>query len=112
MSLGSLAGTAAQAGLFGAGAAATAGAAGGGLAGLLALFSSRRFKHSIEEIARVGDLRWVSFQYLPEIDPEQTLRLGLIAEEVQSLHPELVVLDGDGLPLAIHYDRLRADQWP
>lgn len=69
--------------------------------------SSRRFKHSIRLVGtdRAG-VEWVRFRYLPEIDPFQLDRLGVIAEQVYPLRPDAVLLDAAGRPIAVDYGRL------
>lgn len=108
MGTGAAIGDLAAAGAFGAGAATTATAAGGGLGGLFALLSSERFKHEIETLGwDLRGWRWVSFKYLPELDPFQATRVGVIAEELMERMPEAVVLDQDGLPAGVRYGMLR-----
>ena len=95
--------------MAGQGAGAAAGAAGAaasqagksGLASILSMFSSARFKTSIEDLGDtvVPSLRPVRFQYLEDAAP----RYGLIAEEVAAVAPELVFLDEDGKPLGVNY---------
>jgi len=82
-----------------------AGVTGGGsaLASLLSLLSSRRFKHEVETLGYEGGLRWVTYRYLPDMDPAQELRVGLIAEEVEQVRPGLVFHDAGGRALGIHY---------
>ncbi len=73
--------------------------------------SSQRFK---EQIRDMGDstsalmkLRPVTFVYKPEYaKDEQTLRYGLIAEEVAKVYPELVAYDQDAQPYSVRYQYL------
>lgn len=73
--------------------------------------SSRRFKEEIEALENVAerllDLEPVSFRYRPELvagggDPE----VGLIAEEVAEVFPELVTRDEAGEPFGVRYELL------
>jgi len=68
--------------------------------------SSRRFKDDIVDIeiesGKIYELRPVSFTW-----KEQGVRdLGLIAEEVREILPELVQRDQQGQPVSVKYDRL------
>lgn len=71
--------------------------------------SSLRFKENIEEIesesAKLYQTRPVSFTYKDQTTPEK--HYGFIAEEFESLFPELVVKD-DGQPTTIKYHELYA----
>ena len=73
--------------------------------------SSARFKEQVEDLDGLGprilELRPVSFRYRPGIlgGPEHA-RVGLIAEEVAKLFPELVTRDRDGRPFAVRYELL------
>jgi Chaperone of endosialidase len=70
--------------------------------------SSARFKTSIESMGssteKLGQLRPVKFQY--KADPQATQRYGLIAEEVATVYPELVVRDANGRIDGVRYDEL------
>src|SRR5437899_304254 len=59
--------------------------------------SSRRFKEDIEPMDKASEtlfaLKPVVFRYKKEIDPAGTQQLGLVAEEVEKVNPELVVHD-------------------
>jgi hypothetical protein len=73
--------------------------------------SSARFKESIEDVTKVTDrllaMRPVTFRYKKEIVRDAHRRqLGLIAEEVAELFPELVRWDAEGRPFTVRYDRL------
>ena len=69
-------------------------------------------KENIEDLpdetaAKLWDLRRVAYD--PVIKPGQRQpprQFGLIAEEVMAALPEVVPLDGEGLPYAVAYDRL------
>lgn len=73
--------------------------------------SARRFKQAIEDLEQVGEelstLRPVTFRYDPELvsgGGEPTV--GLIAEEVAAVFPELVTRDDEGKPLGVRYPLL------
>jgi len=75
--------------------------------------SSRRYKEDIEPMADATDrllqLRPVQFRYKkPNANGEKPIQYGLIAEEVQEVLPELVVLDKDGQPETVAYHLLPA----
>lgn len=82
------------------------------ISAIAALFSTERMKHGITDHCRRGDLRWVRYRYLPEFDPAQIERVGLIAEEVATTHPEWIERGLDGRPLAIYYGRIPEHLWP
>lgn len=69
--------------------------------------SSRRFKTDIVDAKDYGNdverLRIVNFRYIGSTD----ISVGLIAEEVQNIIPELVVYDSEtGLPRTVQYTML------
>jgi hypothetical protein len=72
--------------------------------------SSKRFKEKIEPIedviGRVNKLRGISFKWKSNGDAPR--EIGVIAEEVAKVFPELVFLDNKGKPLGVHYDRFVA----
>jgi hypothetical protein len=95
------------------GAASAAGSGIMSIIGLIgSLFSTARVKHDIHEFERIGDLRWVRFRYVPELDPGQAEFLGLLAEEVVVKHPEWVFHNDRGQPLGIHYDLVPREARP
>jgi hypothetical protein len=65
--------------------------------------SSRRFKENITDAKTydVSKLRVVNFNYIN--DETKTQQIGLIAEEVEELYPELVVYDENKLPYTVKY---------
>ncbi len=71
-----------------------------------AVSSSERFKTTIAPMgsntAKLQQLRPATFQY--KTDPQGTLRYGLIAEEVATVYPELVVRDNQGRIDGVRYD--------
>jgi len=74
--------------------------------------SSERFKEEIKPIGNQSEaifvLRPVTFRYKREIDPQQMLQFGLVAEEVEKVNPDLVVRDADGKPYTVRYDAVNA----
>jgi hypothetical protein len=72
------------------------------------VLSSERFKTAIAPMgsntAKLEQLRPVTFKY--KTDPKGTLRYGLIAEEVATVYPELVVRDQNGRIDSVRYDEL------
>ena len=74
--------------------------------------SSKRFKKAIKPMGAVSEalfsLTPVTFQYKEEIDPAGTLQLGLVAEDVEKVHPDLVVRDKEGKPYSVRYDQVNA----
>jgi len=53
-------------------------------------------------------LRPVTFHYKKEIDPAGTPQLGLVAEDVEKVDPDLVVRDKEGKPYSVRYDQVNA----
>lgn len=76
------------------------------------LVSSARFKKHIMDMSpevdssKVYDLRPVVYNYSVEHLKDTPREFGLIAEEVQSLFPQIVPLDADGLAFSVNYDRV------
>src|SRR4051794_27787904 len=74
--------------------------------------SSRRFKEEIKPMDQLSDalfaLKPVSFHYKKEIDPAGTLQLGLVAEDVEKVNPDLIVRDKEGKPYSVRYDQVNA----
>ena len=74
--------------------------------------SSRRFKediHPMEETsATLYQLKPVTFRYKKEIDRGSTQQLGLVAEEVALVNPDLVIRDKEGKPYSVRYDQVNA----
>jgi septal ring factor EnvC (AmiA/AmiB activator) len=50
----------------------------------------------------------VTFHYKKEIDPVHTSQLGLVAEDVDKVNPDLVVRDKEGKPYSVRYDQVNA----
>jgi hypothetical protein len=53
-------------------------------------------------------LKPVSFRYKKEIDPVGTSQLGLVAEDVEKVNPDLVVRDKEEKPYSVRYDQVNA----
>ena len=53
-------------------------------------------------------LKPVTFRYKKEIDPAGKSQLGLVAEEVEKVNPDLVVRDKEGKPYSVRYDQVNA----
>ena len=74
--------------------------------------SSRRFKEEIKPMDNASEalfaLKPVSFRYKKDIDPAGTPQLGLVAEEVEKVDPDLVVRDEKGNPYSVRYDQVNA----
>jgi hypothetical protein len=74
--------------------------------------SSRRFYRDVKPLDSATEalfaLKPVTFRYKTEIDPKGTSQLGLVAEEVEKINPDLVVRDKDGKPYAVRYEQVNA----
>jgi trimeric autotransporter adhesin len=74
--------------------------------------SSRRFKEEIKAMDEASEklyaLRPVTFRYKKEIDPAGSSQFGLVAEDVQTVDPDLVVRDKEGKPYSVRYDHVNA----
>jgi trimeric autotransporter adhesin len=74
--------------------------------------SSRRFKQDIKSMGTASEtlfaLKPVTFRYKKEIDPQGRSQLGLVAEEVEKVNPDLVVLDKEGKPYSVRYEQVNA----
>lgn len=72
--------------------------------------SSQRFKENIADLSygleEILKIRPVTFTYKPEVGAGTSTRLGLIAEEVLPVIPEVVTLDKEGQPEAVVYESL------
>ncbi len=68
--------------------------------------SSQRYKHNVADLPTAGDavldLRPVSFDWNSTGAPD----IGLIAEEVEQVLPDLVIRDADGQPDGVRYDKV------
>jgi len=74
--------------------------------------SSERFKDNIKPMDKASEailaLKPVTFRYKKEFKPKGTPQFGLVAEEVQKVNPDLVVLDPQGKPYGVRYDAVNA----
>jgi len=74
--------------------------------------SSARFKEDIKPMENVSEalfaLKPVTFRYKKEIDPAGVSQLGLVAEDVDKVNPDLVVCDKEGQPYSVRYDQVNA----
>jgi trimeric autotransporter adhesin len=74
--------------------------------------SSKRFKEDIKPMGKTSEtlfaLNPVTFRYKKEIDPAATSQLGLVAEDVEKVNPDLVVRDKEGKPYSVRYDQVNA----
>jgi hypothetical protein len=61
-----------------------------------------------EAIVNTASLVSVTFHYKKEIDPASTLQLGLVAEDVEKINPDLIVRDKEGKPYSVRYDQVNA----
>jgi hypothetical protein len=74
--------------------------------------SSARFKREIKPMDNASEalfaLKPVSFRHRKEIHPVGTAQLGLVAEDVEKVNPDLVVHDKQGKPYSVRYDQVNA----
>ena len=76
--------------------------------------SSKRFKQDIKPMDDVSEalysLKPVSFRYRRQVDPEGTsaTQLGLVAEDVEKVNPDLIVRDKGGKPYSVRYEAVNA----
>jgi Chaperone of endosialidase len=74
--------------------------------------SSQRFKRDVKPMDGASDalfaLKPVRFRYKENIDPAGTPQLGLVAEDVEKVNPDLVVRDKEGKPYSVRYDQVNA----
>jgi hypothetical protein len=74
--------------------------------------SSRRFKDDIKPMGRASEailaLKPVTFHYKKELDADRIPQFGLVAEEVETVNPDLVVRDKDGNPYSVRYEQVNA----
>ena len=74
--------------------------------------SSARYKEEIKPMAKASEalfaLTPVTFRYKKEIDPARASQLGLVAEDVEKVNPNLVVRDKEGKPYTVRYDQVNA----
>jgi hypothetical protein len=53
-------------------------------------------------------LRPVTFRYKKEVDPQDSPQVGLVAEEVEVVNPDLVVRAKEGKPYSVRYGQVNA----
>ena len=53
-------------------------------------------------------LKPVTFRYKKEIDPAGKSQMGLVAEDVEKINPDLVLRDKEGKPYSVRYDQVNA----
>ena len=53
-------------------------------------------------------LKPVSFRYKKEFDPAGAPQLGLVAEEVEKVNPDLIIRDKEGKPYTVRYEQVNA----
>ena len=74
--------------------------------------SSARFKDEIKPMNNASEalfaMKPVSFRYKKDIDSAGTPQLGLVAEDVEKVNPDLVVRDKEGKPYGVRYDQVNA----
>jgi Chaperone of endosialidase len=72
------------------------------------VLSSRRFKHNIEPMDKASEailaLKPVTFHY--KSDTTNRAQVGLIAEEVAEVNPDLAVRDKNGEIMSVRYDQI------
>ena len=82
-----------------------------GRLGHTAVVSSQRYKEDINLAAlshSLYGLKPVSFRFKKEFDPTQALGFGLIAEEVEKVHPALVYRNDKGRMESVRYEMVNA----
>jgi len=76
------------------------------------LQSSARFKTNIKPMDRTSEtilaLEPVTFRYKKELDPDGIPQLGLVAEQVEKVNPDLVVRGEDGKVMTVRYEAMNA----
>jgi endosialidase-like protein len=74
--------------------------------------SSARYKDEIKPMAKASEalfaLTPVTFRYKKEIDSAGIQQLGLVAEDVEKVNPDLIVRDKEGKPYSVRYDQVNA----
>src|SRR5205823_13469978 len=74
--------------------------------------SSQRFKQNVQTMGDASDalleLRPVTFEYKPEVDPKGVSQFGLVAEEVEKVNPHLVARDEQGKLYSVRYEAVNA----
>jgi hypothetical protein len=74
--------------------------------------SSRRFKEEIKPMEHASEalfgLKPVTFRYKKAIDSQGIPQFGLVAEDVESVNPDLVVRDTEGKVNTVRYEAINA----
>jgi hypothetical protein len=74
--------------------------------------SSARFKDDVKPMDKVSEailaLKPVTFRYKREIDSKGIPQFGLVAEDVEKVHPDLVVRDADEKVYTVRYAAVNA----
>jgi hypothetical protein len=74
--------------------------------------SSKRFKEDIKPMDKASEalfsLKPVTFRYKKDIDSAGLAQLGLVAEDVEKVNPDLIVRDKEGKPYSVRYDQVNA----
>jgi endosialidase-like protein len=74
--------------------------------------SSARFKDEIKPMGKASEailaLQPVSFRYKHELDPNGIPQFGLVAEDVEKVHPDLVARDERGKAYTVRYEAVNA----
>src|SRR4029077_9170504 len=74
--------------------------------------SSARFKDAIKPMDKASEailaLKPVTFRYKKEVDAEPARPFGLVAEQVETVNPDLVTRDPDGKAFTVRYEAVNA----
>jgi hypothetical protein len=74
--------------------------------------SSRRYKQDIEPMGKASEtlfaLKPVTFRAKNKLDGADVRHYGLIAEDVATVNPDLVVFNPEGKPETLHFDSINA----
>src|SRR5213082_2272217 len=76
------------------------------------LLSMRSVQEGIKPMDKASEviltLKPVTFHYKKEIEPNGAIQIGLIAEEVEQVDPDLIIRDGEGKPESVRYEQINA----
>jgi hypothetical protein len=74
--------------------------------------SSREYKEKIKPMENASEallaLKPVTFKYKQDLDPDGIPQFGLVAEEVETVDPDLVARDADGKAFTVRYEAVNA----